>query len=81
MKQFFVDDTGSLSMGRLVTFLLFLIATFILFWSLFKNEIAVNGDIIFKLYTISLGAKTFQSFAENINKNGQNQGQKNDMQR
>jgi len=71
MKQFFVDNTGSLSMGRLITFFLFVCGTIILFWSMFNNQIINNADIIKWIYGISFGGKVIQSFAENINKDGQ----------
>lgn len=66
IKSFFVDGTGQLSMMRLVCFLLFAIATFILFYSLFANQIQTNQEIIKWLYGISIAGKAIQSIPENF---------------
>lgn len=66
IKEFFQDESGMFSMGRLITFFIFIISCFILLWSLFNKTIPDNSDIIKWLFGFSIGGKVIQSFAENI---------------
>jgi len=70
MKNFFKDDNGNLSMGRLLAFALFFICCGV--WIFIKatgKEISANDTALIQWgWGVSIIGKGVQKFAENIKK-------------
>jgi len=70
MKTFFKDDSGNLSMGRLLAFILFFVVTGLMIYSVIsQGELTSNTrDLIVYGWGIAIGGKALQKAAENIKK-------------
>ena len=64
MKQFFCDEKGQLSMGRLLTFCLFIVAIGMWIFGVATELTANNTDIIQWALVTSIGGKAVQKFGE-----------------
>ena len=66
MKQFFKDSSGELSMGRLLSFLVFLVVTFVFVYvSMTEKELTNNiRDLIAIGWGTAIVGKGIQKFAE-----------------
>ena len=67
MKQFFCDDTGALSMGRLLTFVIAMNSIIILNIAAFvgNGEIGTNlGNVVIWSLGVAMGGKAIQTFGE-----------------
>ena len=66
MKKLFLDDKGNLSMGRMLSFLLFFVCTLV--WIIIKvtgKELTNNDMSLIQIgWITSIGGKALQRFAE-----------------
>ena len=66
MKQFFKDDKDNLSMGRLLSFLVFLVVTFVFVYVAITEKELTNNirDLIIAGWGTAILGKGVQKFAE-----------------
>lgn len=65
--KLFTDDNGNLSIGRVLSATLFLVATGYLFYAKLTSKIDIGSNdsmVIVWMYGIAIGGKALQKFSE-----------------